>query len=199
MTGYPLRPSFDPERPHRWERYPPGALPTDAEPGDFILSYRRWHVFSALIRLGQGLRVHGDDRRRYARWSHAGLVVDGDDLIEMHEPGAIRTPLEDYRDVDIALVRIHATPADREQAVAFATWCLDQNHQIGRATFLSLALCLSTGCKFSFFVEGSMVCSGMVARCQERTGAIFNRTPSHISPADLAKYYDVDFTRTAGP
>lgn len=199
MRRYPLRPAFDPERPHRWERFPPGRLPTDAQPGDFILSYRQWHVFSALIRLGQGLRVHGEDRRRYAPWSHAALVVDHGELVEMNAPGTIRVSLADYHAVDFALVRIHATAADRDQAVAFAEWCLEHHHEIGKLTFLSLALCLSTGCKFSFFVEGSMVCSGLVARCQERTGAIFNRTPSHVCPADLAKYYGVDFTRTAGP
>jgi hypothetical protein len=37
-----------------------------------------------------------------------------------------------------------------------------------------------------------MICSGLTARCQERTNAIFNRTPSHIMPADLAKYYGVE-------
>ena len=45
--------------------------------------------------------------------------------------------------------------------------------------------------RFSFFVDGETTCSGLVARAQERTGAIFNRATVNITPADLAKYYRV--------
>jgi hypothetical protein len=39
-------------------------------------------------------------------------------------------------------------------------------------------------------VDGTEICSGLVARGEERTRAIFSREPSHVMPADLAKYYD---------
>ena len=45
-----------------------------------------------------------------------------------------------------------------------------------------------TGSKLAFFIDGRFVCSGLVARALERTGRIFDRDPSHIAPADLAKY-----------
>lgn len=57
---------------------------------------------------------------------------------------------------------------------------------------MSIAYSLLTGGKFTFGLEGQAICSGLVARAMERTGAIFNRTPSHIMPADLAKYYKVE-------
>jgi len=56
-----------------------------------------------------------------------------------------------------------------------------------------------TGAKFTFGIEGQMICSGLVARSQERTHAIFNRTPSHVMPADLAKYYQVDPPESSAP
>ena len=49
-----------------------------------------------------------------------------------------------------------------------------------------------TGSKFTFFVDGQFICSGFVARAMKRTGAIFNRDPVHITPADLGKYYEAE-------
>jgi hypothetical protein len=57
---------------------------------------------------------------------------------------------------------------------------------------VSIAYTLLTGGKFTFAIDGEAICSGLVARAMERTGAIFNRTPTHVMPADLAKYYDVE-------
>jgi hypothetical protein len=54
-----------------------------------------------------------------------------------------------------------------------------------------IALGLATGGKFTFGFDGQAISSGPVARALERTKAIFNRTPSHIMPADLAMYSQV--------
>lgn len=195
----PLRPAFDPERPHDWERFRGGEAIVGHQPGDFLLSHRTWHPFSVLIRIGQRLRIHGDDRR-HCHWSHAALVAGADGaLIEMQKPGAVRGHVDDYRDLDCVLVRVHADDDDRAQAVAFAEWCVTGRHRIGRAAFLSFGLSCLTGSTFTFFHDGSMVCSTLVARAQERTGAIFNRDPNHIAPADLAKYYGVRLDARRGP
>lgn len=199
-TLSPLRPAFDPKRPHEWQRFRPGEAVHGHRPGDFLLSHRTWHPFSVLIRIGQRLRIHGDDRRDFCHWSHAALVTTGDGtLIEMQKPGAVRGHLTDYLGLDCVLVRIHATDEDRAQAVAFAEWCVDERRRIGRAAFLSFGLSCVTGTTFAFFNDGSMVCSTLVARAQERTGAIFNRDPNHIAPADLAKYYGVRCDADRGP
>jgi hypothetical protein len=72
----------------------------------------------------------------------------------------------------------------------------------GWLTIVSIGLTLVTGAKFNFNVDGQQICSGLVSRAEERTGVIFEdsasagpkdlREPSHIMPADLAKYYDVE-------
>ena len=70
-------------------------------------------------------------------------------------------------------------------------WVLDTRAKYGWLTIASIALTVLTGSKFTFFVDGEFICSGFVARAMERTGAIFTRDPVHITPADLAKYYNV--------
>lgn len=195
-----FRPPFDPKRPHEWERFGPGQAVRGHRPGDFTLSHRTWHPFSALIRIGQRLRIRGTDHTDYCHWSHAALVADADGgLIEMQRPGAIRGSVDDYLDLDCVLVRVHATDADREQAVAFGEWCVERQRAIGRAAFVSIGLSCLTGSSFTFFRDGSLVCSALVARAQERTGAIFNRDPNHVAPADLAKYYGVRLDAPRGP
>ena len=76
-------------------------------------------------------------------------------------------------------------------------------------TIAILGLTLLAGAKLTFFIDGepawtsdcnsptAFICSGLVARAMERTGAIFNRDPVHLTPADLAKYYEVAPARTA--
>ena len=167
----------------------PGEAPEVWIPGDFILS-RGTGPFSRLIGIGQRLRIHGDDRV-FTHWSHAALVVsETGDLIEANQPGVIRSHVKDYEDIEYRVVHTGANEHDRRQAVEFAEWCVE-HLELGRLIFFSLGLSMLTGRKFSFFADGTTVCSGLVARAQERAGAIFNRAPTHISPADLAKYYDV--------
>ena len=168
----------------------PDEAPPEWRPGDFVLTHQD-RLFSKLIRFGQRLRIHGDDRK-YTHWSHAALIVSEDgDLIEVQRPGVVRRNASVYKDVEYKVVRVKASDHDRRQAVEFAEWCLKNNAKIGRAIFFSIAVNMITGGKFSFFVDGTTVCSGLVARAQERAGAIFNRAPTHIMPADLAKYYGV--------
>src|SRR5262249_25849934 len=79
---------------------------------------------------------------------------------------------------------------DRQQVVEFAKKSLHQKY--GWFTILSIGLSLLTGGKFTFGFDDQSICSGLVARSLERTNAIFNRTPSHIMPADLAMYFTVN-------
>jgi hypothetical protein len=178
------------------ERVAAGEAAVRFEPGDFLLTHSdKWT--SKLIRFGQRLRIHGDDRK-YTYWNHAALIVsDGGGLIEALGPGVSRTDLSKYLGTEYHLVRIGAGPEDRRQAVAFAEWAAGEPDGEGRQrygflTVVSIAYTALTGGKFTFGIEGRAICSGLVARAMERTGAIFNRTPTHIMPADLAKYYTVE-------
>lgn len=178
------------------ELVPAGQAATQYEPGDFILT-RGDALVSRLIRFGQRLRIHGQDRR-YAYWNHAAIVVSADGaIIEALGRGVTRRHLSQYQPRQYHLIRIDASDEDRAQAVAFAEWAVgapggEGRQRYGFLTIASIAYTLLTGAKFTFGVDGQLICSGLVARAMERTRAIFSRAPSHIMPADLAKYYDVD-------
>ncbi|MBV9100299.1 MAG: hypothetical protein JO198_04560 [Candidatus Dormibacteraeota bacterium] len=163
---------------------------TSPQRGDFILTHGQG-VFSALIRSGQSLRIHGDDRQ-FTYWNHAAMIVDAEHIVEALGSGVTRSRLDKYKPKEYFLVELgeSAHPVDREQAVAFALQCVGQPYDW--LTIVSIACSLITGTKLSFGYEGEYICSGLVARSLERTNAIFNRDPEHIMPADLAKYYGVD-------
>jgi uncharacterized protein YycO len=186
---------FEPVPRESVQRCGPGEQAEAYRPGDFVLTHGdAWT--SKLIRFGQRLRIHGDDRK-YTHWNHAALIVsDGGDLVEALGRGVLRTHLSKYQPTEYHLVRISAGEEDRAQAVAFADWAAGapdgRRQPYGFLTLVSIAYTLVTGGKFTFAIDGQAICSGLVARAMERTGAIFNRTPTHIMPADLAKYYTVE-------
>jgi uncharacterized protein YycO len=175
------------------KRFAPGqdATPTEFLPGDFILTHGK-SVFSYLIRFGQGLRFWGRDRQ-YTWWNHAAMIISGDgNLIEALGAGVECTNIVKYRATEYHLVHLSSAVAnehDRQQSVKFAEWTLGQRY--GWATIVSIAISLLFGGKFTFGFDGQFICSGLVARALERTNAIFDRSPSHIMPADLAKYFHV--------
>ena len=94
-------------------------------------------------------------------------------------------------ETEYQLVRLGdlADRRDREQVVAFADWCRGEKYDF--VTIVSVAFTLLFGGKFDFGMDGETICSGLVARALERTNAIFDRTPSHMMPADLAWYFNV--------
>jgi len=165
-------------------------VPGDYKPGDFILTTS--NTFSGrLIRFGQRLRYSGADTK-YIGWNHAALIETAEGgLIEAVGTGVQRNHITHYGPKEYVLVRIDSFvyPEDREQIVGFAQWCLDEEY--GYMTIISIALNLITGGKFTFGVDGQSICSGLVARALERGNAIFQTTPSHIAPADLAKFFNV--------
>ena len=180
---------FRPVQREGVERFGPGEQIADPRPADFILTHGAG-VFDALIRVGQGLRIHGQDRK-YTHWNHAAMFVGTNgDIVEAVGDGVRLHNISIYKPTEYHVVRISASLLDRDEAVAFAHSCVGEPY--GRATIASIALSLLTGAKFSFGFDSEQICSGLVARAMERTPAIFNRAPSHIMPADLAKYYQVD-------
>jgi hypothetical protein len=81
--------------------------------------------------------------------------------------------------------------------VAFAEYCLGESY--GWLTIVSVALTLLSTCKIGFGVDGQQICSALVARCLERIGEIFKENePWHLTPADLAKHFDVRDTGDRG-
>ena len=178
--------------PASYEAFEPGkeAESVDFAPGDFILTHGKG-VFSFLIRFGQGLRFRGEDKH-YGRWNHAAMIVsEQGELIEAVGAGVLKTNISRYSGTEYHLVRLGSlgNPRDRLQVVEFAKWSLGQRY--GWLAIVSIAVSLLTGGKFTFGYDGQAICSGLVARALERTSAIFDRTPSHVMPADLARYFKV--------
>jgi uncharacterized protein YycO len=166
------------------------AQPGEYDAGDFILTHGS-AFFSKLIRFGQRLRFRGSNRK-YAWWNHAAMIVSATgDLIEALGPGVERTHIDKYKPTEYHLVRLGslADRRDREQVVGFADWCRGEKYDF--VTIVSIAFTLLFGGKFDFGMDGETICSGLVARALERTNAIFDCTPSHIMPADLARYFNV--------
>lgn len=171
------------------ERVRAGDDAAAAEPGDILLTHGT-SLFSRFVRMGERLRIHGDDRI-YSWFSHAALVVGANgEIVEALGRGAVRASIEKYRPAEYVVVHVGADPGDVKEVLDFADWVVEHRPRYGWWTIASLAVTIATGAKFTFFIDGEFICSGLVARAMERTGAIFNRDPVHITPADLAKYYD---------
>ncbi len=174
---------------HEVRRYAPGQSVEHISRGDFLLTHgNEWS--SALIRVGQGLRYRGD-AKKFAHWSHAALFADEDGtIIEAVESGVQQRNVSVYHDTEYHVVHLtEASAADRTYAVAFARHCMGDLY--GFLTDLSLCGTLLTGSKFFFGLDGQIICSGLVARALERTGAIFQYDPWNMLPADLAEAFNV--------
>jgi uncharacterized protein YycO len=185
------RPTFRPVEGATVKPYGPDDEPDVTVPGDFVLTHgTSWT--SWMIRLGQALRIHGDDRK-YTFWNHAAMIVSSDGaIVEALGAGVKAEHLRKYKGTTYQVVHIDATAADRAEVANYAL------SQVGIPyaflTIVSIGFGLLTGAKFTFDFEGQHICSGLVARALERTDATFNRSPEHIMPADLAKYYQVDLS-----
>jgi uncharacterized protein YycO len=190
----------------RSRRYPPSQLDGttvkhcapgakaelhDFQPGDFILSHGDTFICH-FIRVGQSLAFWGRDRK-YTWWSHAAMIVSPQgDLIEAVGGGVRRSHLSEYTATDYHMVQLNALASvhDRAQICRYAEWSLGQEY--GLATNIIIIISVLTGSRLTFGFDGQSVCSGLVARALERGAAIFDRSPSHILPADLAKYFSVE-------
>lgn len=161
------------------------------QPGDFILTHTKG-VYGFLIRLGQSFRYHGKNAK-YARWNHTALIVsETGDLVEALSAGVVRTNISHYKPTERYIVQLASTVADirdRKQAVDFANYYC--GHKYSWLKICSIGLALLTGCKFSFGIDGQFICSGLVASALERTSTIFDRDPSNMCPADLAKHFNI--------
>jgi hypothetical protein len=175
-------------------RYGPGETPRagDYRRGDFVLT-RGQGFISWLIRFGQGLGYWGPERK-YTYWSHTALFVDEEGtIVEALGRGVVRSHIDKYLHLHHHVVALAAvTPEEREHEVRFAEYCVVSHSQYGFVTIVSIVLSLLTGMKFGFGIDGQEICSGLVSRALERTGAIFPEEPWHMMPADLARRYQVD-------
>lgn len=178
-----FRPSFE------QKLYHPGESVASALPGDFLLTHANAWT-SKLIRFGESWRYWGA-RRRYAHWSHAALFVgDNGDIVEALGNGVQKRNVAVYRDTEYHVIHLTAASSqDRSHAAQFAEQCI--NDAYGFLTILSLTITLATATKLYFGIDGQTICSALVARALERTGAIFQYDAWCMMPADLAEFFNV--------
>lgn len=171
---------------------PSGVDATGLRGGYFLVTHGT-HLMSRLIRFGQALRFRGD-RRRFAHWNHVALVLDSaGNLGEALAEGVVQTTIDKYHGTDYYVVEVEMSDEDREQVLAFARSVLEAQERTGYGWWMivSLAVAQLTGSRFVFGRIGTAICSGFVSEALTRTGAIFERPPAHMTPADLAEHYGV--------
>jgi len=172
--------------------YPPGLEPSSWTPGDFLMAHSEsWH--NKLIQWAQRQAARGAETR-FAYWDHTALVVSGDgDMVEaIPSQGVTRSKAHQYLFSDYHVVHIQATDEARRRVVEYAEWAVDQGTRYGWWSVVGIACMMVSGGRFTFHIPGQEICSGVVARAMERAGALFRTTPSHVTPADLARFYGVE-------
>lgn len=174
------------DQPKAVEKIPAGNTVEKPKPGDFFLIHRR-KFFSKLIQFGQGLRYTKEE----AYWNHCGVFVneDGDIAEALVHYGITFDHIDKYKDEEYIVVKVEASDSDRQQMLKFVEW--SKGKKYGLLTDITLAIWCLVGGKYDVSIDGTMICSGFVARTLERAGYIFSREPSHEMPADLARHFKV--------
>jgi hypothetical protein len=176
-------------RVQRVERYGPGEGIASPWPGDFLLIRGHWWI-SRVIHGGQLIRFRTAADRPYAHWSHVALVASFEGrIIEVNDKGVVARHIERYRALEYHYVRIHATGQQRLEAVRYAESCVGEPY--ARLAFLALGASVFTGGLIRVGERGQQMCGSLVARALARTDAVFDRRPAEMTPADLAKHYNV--------
>lgn len=174
------------DQPKGVEKVPAGDTVEKPKPGDFFLIHRN-KIFSHLIQFGQGLRYTKEE----AYWNHCGVFIDADGHIAeaLVRHGVTKGHIDKYKDEEYIVVHVEASDADRAQMLKFIDWA--EGKKYGLTIDITLAIWCLVGGKFDVSLDGTLICSGFVARTLERAGYIFDRDPSHEMPADLARHFKV--------
>lgn len=158
-------------------------------PGDFILAHRD-HFVARLISRAQARRFRGPDAV-YAHWSHAGIIVPGDCVIEAEAHGIVRSPLTKYRPGEFRTATLGEqldAPA-RERVVAYAEGQVGQ--AFGFLDMFGASVYLLTGLPVRMVRRHHEICSSLVVRALQQGGLLMDLDPALTLPADLAKRFDV--------
>jgi hypothetical protein len=169
---------------HCW----PGETISHPRPGDIILvRHKGW--LGLLIRSFGRLRHRARADRPYTYWSHAALVISHAGLmVEVNARGVVVSHIRNYRDRDYHYVWLDLPDAGRKAAVQFAKSCLRQKYSL--RNFLLLAASIALGDRIPIPDSGHG-CVSLVARALQEAGIRFERKPTDMTTADLAKRFGV--------
>jgi hypothetical protein len=178
-----------PANPTRYARCGPGTGISQPRPADIIL-IRSTTWLGEFIRFFERIRFRTESDRPFAHWSHAAMVVASTGhLIEVGQAGVVVCNIRKYQNQEYHYVYLDLSESDRRKAVAFAYSCLRQKY--GRSAFLLLALAVLLGDRFKVPDRGQQGCVALIVRALQRAGVPFERGPSDMTPADLAKRFGV--------
>ncbi len=191
--------------------FPPGSMPERWVPGDVVLTHNPRGVFPYLIGFGERLRYRSDDDRPFAWFTHAALVVDPDPdsgaprLVEAMGTGIHVAPAAKYEPKWFAYIDIGADDDDRRQMVEFAMREAELQEKYGTVQIMSIAGSLVTGGRLTVGMDGSEICSSLVAKALRCAGYWWERGPeehrivvdeTYLTPADLAASFHTETIRT---
>ncbi|MDP9476550.1 MAG: hypothetical protein M3R38_12855 [Actinomycetota bacterium] len=166
---------------------PAGEEVVAPEPGDLLLVENDYWT-SRIIKFGQKLRYPPEA----ARYSHVAVFYDErGHIIEALGQGVEKRHVSVYSCVPYYVVRVGAGSGDRRQVIAFLDSVLGARWKYGYLTIASVALTLLTGMSLTFGKAQTAICSGLAASCLVRCGEIFDVPPEQMTPAALAKHFDV--------
>jgi hypothetical protein len=166
----------------------PGETIPHRRPGDFIL-VRDKGWLGLLIRCLVRIRYRAHQDRPYNSWSHAALVVNNaGHMVEVGARGVVISHIRLYRDRDYHYVSLDLPDAGRAAAVQFARSCLGQKYSV--RNFLLLTANGTLGDRLRMPDSGHG-CVSLVVRALQEAGIRFDRKPTDMSPADLAKRFGI--------
>lgn len=173
--------------PLRWTaRYVPSLLSSQRvlgvqrqyTPGDFLLT----HGTSVLDRLIQ--------LTTRSRWNHAAaLVSEAGDLIEATDTGIARSRIGLVTDEFYVVEFANLDDGHRRNGVAFLNDLIERGDLYGWWTYPTIFLKTLTRSRLVIEMDGTDICSELVARMLEHMGIILPMRPALVAPADLYNWF----------
>jgi hypothetical protein len=168
--------------------YRPGETVSHTRPGDIIL-VRNKQWLGLFVRAFIRMRYRAPEDRPYAYWTHAVLVAtDAGHLVEVNGRGVIISHVREYRDCHYHYVSLDLPDAGRKAAVQFARSCLKQRYSLCNLLLLGASIALGDRIRVP---DGGHGCVSLVARALQQAGIHFDRRPTDMTPADLARRFGV--------
>ena len=190
--------------------YPPGRVPEQWVPGDVLLTHTPYGMFSEVIRSGERLRYWSKDDQHYAWFNHAAVVVRADSrgnaqVAEALPDGIKINPASNFLKPWFAYIDIGADEDDRNHIVDFAEREASLKGEYGKLQLVSIAGSLLTKGRLRVGIDGSEICSGLVAKALRGAGywweqkdgdASYILDEGYLSPADLAASFHTEQIRS---
>ena len=159
------------------------------QPGDFVLIHG-YSPIGFLARWIQRRQFNSADWQ-YTYWDHAALVVSTDpDIIEARGLGVVRRHLSQYKPTQFAVVPVNVTIAARRRIVENAQSALGVRY--GFASILGITLSAVVGREIHPHALNEQTCSSLVVRALQQGGLLPGVEPSHVVPAELARWWHVE-------